>query len=256
MTEQLTSQQETLFLKYLENWRKIALSTDRINREKAKQAIKEAYTLINEPQPQVFFFDSPYAAAVALDKLCDEIGCSQLDDNDMIDRLREKLIKSLNPTPSVDGKFDADLWLQIDGKFDADLWLQICDIHEIIWQDLRERDEADENESNYLFIPSEFQDGSFQPDSACNEIDVLDFCVSELKCDENSEIWQTFKAIAENCGWIASYQQLCVVCDRPCILNFDEQHKLHGENQPAIQFVDGYSVYASHGERLSPFADN
>ncbi|MEM9926808.1 MAG: hypothetical protein AAF915_24175, partial [Cyanobacteria bacterium P01_D01_bin.50] len=101
MTEQLTSQQETFFLKYLENWRKIALSTDRINREKAEQAIKEAYTLINEPQPQVLFFDSPYAAVIALDKLCDEIGCSQLQYHDMFPRLWEKLVKPLTSTPSL-----------------------------------------------------------------------------------------------------------------------------------------------------------
>ncbi|MEO1430136.1 MAG: DUF6745 domain-containing protein [Cyanobacteria bacterium J06633_8] len=73
------------------------------------------------------------------------------------------------------------------------------------------------------------------------------------KCDRDFEIWQNFQAIVNNCRWIASYQELCVVCDRPCILTFDEQHKLHGEDKAAIQFVDGYSVYACHGERLSKF---
>ena len=69
MTEELTPQQEASFLNYLDKWRKVALSTERINREKAEAAIKKAYTLIDEPQPQVFIFDSPYAAVVALDKL-------------------------------------------------------------------------------------------------------------------------------------------------------------------------------------------
>ena len=56
MTEELTPQQEALFLNYLEKWRKVALSTEPINRNKAEEAIKTAYTLIDEPQPQVFFF--------------------------------------------------------------------------------------------------------------------------------------------------------------------------------------------------------
>ncbi|WP_371261653.1 DUF6745 domain-containing protein [Rivularia sp. PCC 7116] len=43
------------------------------------------------------------------------------------------------------------------------------------------------------------------------------------------------------------FDELCVVCDRPCLLTFDEENKLHGEEKPAIRFVDGYSVYASHG---------
>ena len=159
----------------------------------------------------------------------------------MIDRLRDKLIKPLTPTPSL------------EGSFDSELWLHACDIHAIIYEDLRERDEAYENEPNMMMIPNEFRDGGIQPDSVCSEMAALDFCVSELKCDDDSEIWQTFQSIVNNCWWIASYQELCVVCDRPSILTFDEQHKLHGEDKPAIQFVDGYSVYACHGERISKF---
>ncbi len=240
MAEKLTPQKEALFLNYLEKWRKVALSTEPINRDKAEEAIKTAYTLIDEPQPQVFFFDSPYAAVVALDKLWDEIGCSELDDDDMIDRLSEKFRKLLTPT------------LSLSGKLDVQILLQAYDVHEIIYEDLRERDELHEDEP-YMVIPQEFNTGTRQPDTICSEMAAVDFCVSELKCDEDSQIWQTFKAIVNNCGWIASYQELCVVCDRPCLLTFDEQHKLHGEDKPAIQFVDGYSIYACHGERLSKF---
>ena len=240
MNEKLTPQQETLFLNYLEKWRKVALSTEPINREKAESAIKKAYTLIDEPQPQVFFFDSPYAAVVALDKLENDIGCSELDYDDMIDRLWDKLIENLTPTPSL------------KDKDDYQLWLQTCDIHEIIREDLEEcYHESDE--SIFFVIPSEFEEGTMQPDTACSEIARLDFCVSELKCDDDSEIWQTFQAIVNNCWWMASFQKFCVVCDRPSILTFDEENKLHGEDKPAIQFVDGYSVYACHGERISKF---
>ena len=240
MTEELTPQQEALFSNYLEKWRKIALSTEPINRDKAEEAIKKAYTLIDEPQPQVFFFDSPYAAVVALDKLCHEIGCLQLDYNDMIDRLWDKLKDSFTPTyPSID-------------KCDHQIWLQTDDIHEIIIEDLEEWD-CESDEPSFFMIPDEFEEGNYQPDTVCSQMAQLDFCVSELKCDEDSEIWQTFQAIVNNCGWIASYKELCVVCNRPCLLTFDEQHKLHGEDKPAIQFVDGYSVYACHGERLSKF---
>lgn len=240
MTEELTPQQEASFLKYLEKWRKVALSTEPINREKAEAAIKTAYTLIDEPQPQVFFFDSPYAAVVALDKLCDEIGCLQLNYNDMIDMLWEKLIKTLAHTPLF------------KDKDDYQLWLQTCDIHEIVREDLEELD-CESDEPCFFMIPEEFEEGTRQPDTVCSEMARLDFCVSELNYNCDSEIWQTFQEIVSNCGWIASYQELCVVCDRPSILTFDEQHKLHGEDKPAIQFADGYSVYACHGERLSKF---
>ncbi|MBV6627973.1 MAG: hypothetical protein KI793_34495 [Rivularia sp. (in: Bacteria)] len=165
--------------------------------------------------------------------------CSELYDDDMIDRLWDKLIQFHTRTPSL------------KDKDDYQLWLQTCDTHEIIREDL---EECYCQTSGLCFgIPSEFEPGNIQSDTICRYMAQLDFCVSELKCDRDSEIWRTFKAIANNCWWIASYQELCVVCDRPCVLTFDEQHKLHGEDKPAIQFVDGYSIYASHGERLSKF---
>jgi hypothetical protein len=236
MTEELTPQQQALFLNYLEKWRKVALSTEPINREKAEAAIKTAYTLIDEPQPQIFFFDSPYAAVVALDKLEDEIGYLQLKYDNMFPRLKDKL-KDYLIAPS-------------DDKYDRQIELQTDELHQIIIDDLHE---CDEQSNEYLMIPDEFEPGNIQPDTICRYMPWYDFCVSELNYNYNSEIWQTFQGIVNNCGWIASYQELCVVCNRPCLLTFDEQHKLHGEDKPAIQFVDGYSVYACHGERISKF---
>jgi hypothetical protein len=40
------------------------------------------------------------------------------------------------------------------------------------------------------------------------------------------------------------------VCDRPRILSFDNEQRLHAEGTPAIQFADGFSVYAYHGVGL------
>jgi hypothetical protein len=35
--------------------------------------------------------------------------------------------------------------------------------------------------------------------------------------------------------------------DRPRIISFDNQQRLHAEGAPAIQLADGYSLYAYHG---------
>ena len=79
MTEKLTPQQETLFSNYLEKWRKVALSTEPINREKAESAIKKAYTLIDESEPEVLFCDSPDTAVAILNNLEYAIGYSELN---------------------------------------------------------------------------------------------------------------------------------------------------------------------------------
>ncbi|NES86526.1 MAG: hypothetical protein F6K10_37090 [Moorea sp. SIO2B7] len=45
---------------YREKWRRIAFSTESINLYQAKEAIKAAYALIGEPEPEIHFCGSPY----------------------------------------------------------------------------------------------------------------------------------------------------------------------------------------------------
>lgn len=61
--EKLTSEQETLLLDYRQKWRAIAFSTERIDRQKAKEAVKAVYAAMAIKEPEIIFFDSPYAAA-------------------------------------------------------------------------------------------------------------------------------------------------------------------------------------------------
>ena len=64
LIEKLTPEQEALIPVYREKWRAIALSTERIDREKAAEAVKAAYIAIDfgYEEPEIFFQDSPYAA--------------------------------------------------------------------------------------------------------------------------------------------------------------------------------------------------
>ncbi|WP_442944580.1 hypothetical protein [Nostoc sp.] len=61
LIEKLTPEQEALIPVYREKWRAIALSTERIDKEKAEEVVKAVYTAIGKQQPEIIFCDSPYA---------------------------------------------------------------------------------------------------------------------------------------------------------------------------------------------------
>ncbi|MEH2092214.1 hypothetical protein [Nostoc sp.] len=61
LIEKLTPEQEALIPVYREKWRAIALSTERIDRKKAAEAVKAAYTAIHKQEPEIIFCESPYA---------------------------------------------------------------------------------------------------------------------------------------------------------------------------------------------------
>jgi hypothetical protein len=52
------------------------------------------------------------------------------------------------------------------------------------------------------------------------------------------------------CSFIWQFEKVCIVCDRPGKLSFNRDNMLHAEGESAIQFTDGYSVYAYQGTHL------
>src|SRR6476661_4300480 len=63
----LTSEQEALIVVYRDKWRAIALSTERIDRQKTQAIVKSAYRLARQKEPDIFFFDSSYKALKQID---------------------------------------------------------------------------------------------------------------------------------------------------------------------------------------------
>lgn len=80
----------------------------------------------------------------------------------------------------------------------------------------------------------------------------LDFCISEGQYDFGFQRQESiFLSLIKYCGWIFPFENICIVCDRPIKLSFDNQNRLHAEEgEPAIRYADGYSLYSYHGVML------
>ena len=60
---------------------------------------------------------------------------------------------------------------------------------------------------------------------------------------------------ARNALWCNAYSEICFISDRPTTVLMERESdslRLHSENGPALEFADGYQVYAWHGIRVSP----
>jgi hypothetical protein len=76
-----------------------------------------------------------------------------------------------------------------------------------------------------------------------------DFFLNELdlKCCEKLT---GLIEVAKTCGWWIPFDQMAVIEDRPTRITFDYRNLLHREDGPAIEYKDGFSVYAWHGRRV------
>lgn len=73
---------------------------------------------------------------------------------------------------------------------------------------------------------------------------------SVLSYAYNQQMLEALQFIVNNCGWILPFEKICILCDRPTKLSFDNENRLHAEGEPAISFADGYSLYSYHGVTL------
>lgn len=57
-------------------------------------------------------------------------------------------------------------------------------------------------------------------------------------------------SLVKHCGWIFGVNNLCIICERPTKILVNEDNQLHGEGETAVEFSDGFSIYAFNGTYL------
>ena len=252
--KKLTPEQAALIPVYRQKWRARSLSTGPINRSQAAETIKSAYSAIGLKAPEIIFVDRPYEAA--------DLIVSRLDNpsselrSQFETKLRSQLEKQLRGY--LRGQLESELQNQLQTKLEARLYTQL---QTQLW----------EAERNYLadeiasrLPPEQVIDersgeipwqtlgkplsNCIQPELWAAYGSLLDFCISVLNLPHSySRNWIIFQSIVRDCGWIYPYDKVCIVCSKPIVLSADSNHRLHAEGTPAVQFADGFSIYAYHG---------
>ena len=201
-----------------EKWH--ALCQKPIDPQKAKEAIKSAYAVIGKAEPEIIFCTSPSYAAIASLRPCESLG------KPLPDELFEVTRKLLS----------TELW-------DSLCWLIVFQPGQEIREKLGEK----------LYDDGFKVESYITPEDLITTIALTEYCISKLGCvldRETEKAFHCLNQLFEHCGWIWAYENVCIVCDRPTQLLFDNQYRLHAEGQPAIQFSDGYSLYSYHGVTL------
>ena len=52
-------------------------------------------------------------------------------------------------------------------------------------------------------------------------------------------------------GWWWAFSKVAIVTSAPCVLNRDEEHRLHCDHGPALAYPDGWAIWMIHGVRVA-----
>ena len=242
MINNLTPEQINQIPVYREKWRTLALSTERINRPPATEAVNNLYLYGNigiEP-PTIMLFDSPYGAllTIAFDNGLTNPLVKQFKNNFFNPLLRElKGQISSNSYKILIDRLKNSLEKQLKSQLQAQIQKGLA---------ARFRTEITEK-SQYQKILDVIASQCFLPELLACWGSLFDFARTELNCNLDEPKWLAFQSIVNSCGWIFPFGDTVLICDRPTQISFNDKGILHAEGEPAISFVDDYRVYAYNG---------
>lgn len=255
---EISEEQEAMLPSYREKWNSFAISTESIDEEKVKSIIKAAYLVSDFREPEILFYESPFAAIqgiLAIDGFKEYLG------KDIRSKFSKRVVEHL--LHQTEKQIDKNVYRKLRNKihfpefphyptednqiisyFPYEYSISSCIDSQLI-------DDFDkcEEEQAYFFqsLKSNLTRTAGWAISGC----ILDFCTSVLGVGHDNKKWQVLQDLIQHCGFIFQFEKVCICCNRPCKLSFDTNNRLHSEREPAIQFRDGFSVYACHGEQIS-----
>ncbi len=252
----LTEEQKAMIPIYRDKWRAIEMSTESIDREKAAAVIKAAYVASDYSEPEIVFYSNPLTAIEQvlamenfkvylgrdihikfLKRVLDHVrhGIRQQLSEELLMRLRNQI--QFPEFPYYPTESNPQI-----SYFPDDV---IRYIEQQLITDLRQSKQefADDYGADVSYLTTHLHRPAQWAIWGC----VYDFCISVLALHHDKKKWRVIQELIQHSGLIFQFEKVCIACDGPCKLSFDEENMLHAEGEPALQFADGYSVYACHG---------
>jgi len=212
----LTPTQEAKLEEYYEQCLAKGLSTEPADVKQAGAAIRELYAIAEEPEPICIWVDSPLAGF----KLQAEWG-------------KEPVIEPLH----VRGNSAAELAAKIAASPAAG-----NDETKTLASTIK-----DNSGTNNIVYPWYVQWGWFYSSwwrfAAFPHLHIEAFEHDK----EDARTLAAWNALSDSCHMVWTFDNLAVLCDRPTVLNLNDAGDLHCIDGPAIEYADGYSVYALRG---------
>lgn len=221
MIDKLSDEQIKKMDEYVETYTKIGLNTDRFTRKYAEGIIHNFQRdILNVKETPVMVFDNPRECNMALKIIACMEECSG-------GRLKEweKIWKKLESV-AYNGE-----WADVDAAFKKELWAEVS---------------AGTPKVSGGIYP--YQDGSF----FAAIFSYYDFFEKELGLDFSDYNYSSWRETV-NLGLIYPLDNVCIVSQKPSVINLDDQNRLHCEDGPALSYVGGFDIYSINGVRVDEY---
>lgn len=239
MIESLTEEQKAKFPEYVRRWTDIGLSTGYTDKPRAEAAIHKVYQCARlKPPKAIIWSGSPQAQQVLVDSLYPN-GYALLRNRQPRDSVWDSVryLPWLSAKSSVQRFVDDSVWNLIRTSISPLVWRSVVFRVRNTLLDVLCYPKFNELSSPVIVFGN-------------HEVDVLSFYSylrEELGFIEETESMVGLMDLAEHCGWIIPFRDVCYASERHTTLKLNAEVNLDCEDGPAIAYPDGWGIWATDG---------
>jgi hypothetical protein len=242
--KKLTPDQEAELPIFRDQWFQFGTLCEPADQDKSKSTIDKMYNHIGKSGKRYIFCDSPMTSALAMvvfnSGALSSLGSSLR--SSLGSSLRSSLGSSLGS--SLESSLESSLWSSLrsslGSSLESSLWSSLgsslrsslgsslgSSLRSSLWSSLGSRFLGQQDAYWIAFY------------KFCEKIGVQ----YEASASEHLNWWSD---IAKSCMWWWPFENYCIVSNRPLVIRMDERRVLHSFDKPAIEFRDGWKIYAIH----------
>ncbi len=219
MIDKLTKEQESRFSEFIDKWTRIGLSIEPANRKEAEAGVVQAYRIAGLHAPKIVWCGSPISQGLT---------------RELVMKLPASVRASVRD--SVGASVRASVW--------ASVW-------DSVWDSVRDSVGDSVRDSVEASVGASVRDSGYGQHDA-NWVGFYDFFTLVLGLSKKTEKLNGINQITKNAGWWLPHKKLCWISERHCKLNRNQAGMLHKDEGAAVEYPDGWCIYALNGIRMLP----
>ena len=220
--EKLPAELERRLPEIRDDWLRVGLSTQPADRPEAEAAIDEVYAAGGLKPPRLkIWLRSPLEGAWGAVILKNGRGIGAQVRAQVRDQVRDQVWAQVGA--QVRDQVWDQVWAQVGAQVRDQVWDQVG---AQVWAQVGAAGYG-QHDANWLAW-----------------LETFDGLVSQV------ERTKGLRRLARACGWWWPFENAVILTERPTILARDDANRLHSDIGPALQYPDGFSIYAWHGLRI------
>ena len=253
--ERLAPEQEALLPSFVEYGLHHGLSTEPCDRPNAEAVIRAHYAALGLEEPRlIIWLDSPYQGAIGAAILAG----SKFSGDQVRDQVWDQVWAQVRAQvgaqvrDQVEDQVWAQVWAQVRAQVRDQVWDQVwAQVRAQVGDQVRDQVWDQVGAQVWDQVEDQVRDQVYRAAYGAQDMGWVAWFTAMRSIGVTlPQSAATIAAVSESVGWWWPFERAVIATERPRVIRFDGERRLHCETGPAVEYADGFGIYSWRGLRI------